>query len=254
LRARLTGVDFCYHLAALRITACAEDPRTAAEVMFMGTFNVLEACIQNRVKKVVAASSASIYGCADTFPTAETHHPYNNRTFYGAAKLANEMMLRSFYDMHRLPYCALRFFNVYGPGMDAFGKYTEVLIRWYRLAKAGKPPLIFGDGSQTMDFVYVEDAARALLLVLKSDHSDEVFNVASGTETSLTELCRILLRVMGSPLEPRCQPMPSDRQKVEVPRRLADTGKARQKLGFTAHVSLEEGLRRLVEWLDGMKD
>jgi UDP-glucose 4-epimerase len=246
----LSGADYCFHMAALRITRCAENPREALEVMYDGTFNVVEACVKHHVKKLVAASSASILGTADLFPTREDHHPYNNRTLYGAAKLASELMLRAFNDMVGLPYVALRFFNVYGPRMDTEGKYTEVLVRWYRLIKQNEPPLIFGAGDQTMDFVYVEDVARANVLAMKSDATDEVFNVASQRETSLRQLCDAMLAAMGSRLEPKHVPLPAERKAVEVRRRLADTSKAKRQLGFEAQVSLEEGLRRLVRWLD----
>ena len=160
-----------------------------------GTFNVLEAAAERRVDKVVAASSASVYGLAEEFPTTERHHPYNNDTFYGAAKSFNEGMLRSFRAMYGLDYVALRYFNVYGPRMDIHGLYTEVLIRWMERIEAGEPPLIFGDGLQTMDFVYTEDIARANLLAADGRrHRRGVYNVASGTETSLRELAEALLR------------------------------------------------------------
>jgi UDP-glucose 4-epimerase len=241
-------------MAALRITRCAENPREALEVMYDGAFNVVEACVRHKVKKLVAASSASIYGTADVFPTDENHHPYNNRTLYGAAKLANELMYRAFNDMYGLPYAAMRYFNVYGPRMDREGKYTEVLIRWYGLVKKGESPLIFGEGDQTMDFVDVEDVARANVLAMKAAVSDQVFNVASHRETSLRQLCEALLATMGSKLEPKHVPLPSERKAVEVRRRLADTRKGRELLGFEARVSLEEGLARLVRWLDAHAD
>jgi UDP-glucose 4-epimerase len=246
----LPGIDYVFHMAALRITRCAENPREALEVMYNGAFNVVDACVRHEVRKLVAASSASIYGTADLFPTREDHHPYNNRTLYGAAKLANELMYRAFEDMYGLPYVAMRYFNVYGPRMDTEGKYTEVLIRWYGLVRKSEPPLIFGEGDQTMDFVYVDDVARANVLAMKSATSDEVFNVATGRETSLRQLCVALLAAMGSPLEPRHVPLPAERKAVEVRRRLADTTKARERLGFEARIGLEEGLRRLVRWLD----
>jgi UDP-glucose 4-epimerase len=249
-----SGVDYVFHMAALRITRCAENPREALEVMYDGAFNVVEACVRHKVKKLVAASSASIYGTADVFPTDENHHPYNNRTLYGAAKMANELMYRAFNDMYGLPYAAMRFFNVYGPRMDREGKYTEVLIRWYGLVKKGESPLIFGEGDQTMDFVDVEDVARANVLAMKAAVSDQVFNVASHRETSLRQLCEALLATMGSKLEPKHVPLPSERKAVEVRRRLADTRKSRELLGFEARVSLEEGLARLVRWLDAHAD
>lgn len=239
------GADAVIHMAALRITACAAEPREAFEVMCAGAYNVVEAAQRAGVRKVVAASTASIYGLADRFPTTEDHHPYNNRTWYGASKVMLEGLLRSFNDMYGLPYVALRYFNVYGPRMDIHGKYTEVLIRWMERLESGRPPLIFGDGSQTMDFVYVEDIARANVLALAADVSDEVFNVASGVETSLNDLAAALSRVMGVDIPPEYGP---ERAVNPVPRRLASTDKARQRLGFEALVPLEEGLSRLVAW------
>ena len=246
----MDGIDYCFHMAALRITRCAENPREALEVMHTGTFNVADACAKAKVKKVVAASSASVLGQADMFPTSERHHPYNNRTFYGAAKAANELMLRSFQDMYGLAFTALRYFNIYGPRMDAEGKYTEVLIRWYYMILEGKEPLIYGDGSQTMDFVYVGDVARANVLAMKANGNNDVLNIASGTETSLVQLCLALLSVMDSRLQPKFVPLPVERQKVEVMRRLADTTMAQEQIGFSALTSLEAGLRELVAWVD----
>jgi UDP-glucose 4-epimerase len=241
----MRGVDLVFHQAAMRITHCAEEPRLAFEVLATGTFNVLEAAVKAKVRKVVAASSASVYGLAEAFPTDERHHPYNNRTLYGAAKTFNEGLLRSFYDMYGLDYVALRYFNVYGPRMDIYGAYTEVLIRWMERIAAGQPPMIFGNGSQTMDFVYVEDVARANILAAKAPLGDEVFNVASGVETSLSELAQTLIRVMGSPLHPVYG---QERRVNPVSRRLAEVRKARQLLGFESQVPLAEGLRRLVAW------
>lgn len=244
-REAMQGVDAVIHMATLRITACAGEPREAMGVMCDGSFNVLEAARDAGVKKVVAASSASIYGLADTFPTPEDHHPYNNRTWYGASKIMLEGLLRSFNDMYGLPYVALRYFNVYGPRMDIHGKYTEVLIRWMERIAAGQPPLILGDGTQTMDFVYIEDVARSNILALESELADDVFNIASGTETSLNELAAALLKVMGSDLQPEYGP---ERKVNPVSRRMADTTRAEWLLGFRARVSLEDGLSRLVDW------
>jgi UDP-glucose 4-epimerase len=239
------GMDAVIHMATLRITACAADPRAALGVMCDGSFNVVEAAHTCGVKKLVTASSASVYGLADHFPTQEDHHPYNNRTWYGASKVMLEGLLRSFNDMYGLPYVALRYFNVYGPRMDIHGKYTEVLIRWMERIAAGQPPLILGDGTQTMDFVFIEDVARSNILALQSEVEDDVFNVASGTETSLNELAATLLRVMGSNLQPEYGP---ERKVNPVSRRLADTTKAECLLGFRSTVDLEQGLQRLVAW------
>lgn len=239
------GMDAVMHFAALRITACAADPRRAMQVMCDGSFNVIEAARAAGVKKVVAASSASIYGLAESFPTPESHHSYGNRTWYGASKAMLEGLLRSYNAMYGLPYVALRYFNVYGPRMDLHGKYTEVLIRWMDRIAAGQPPLILGDGHQTMDFVYIDDIARSNVLALASEHTDEVFNVASGTETSLNDLAAALLKVMESTLSPEYGP---ERAVNPVPRRLADTRKAQAMLGFKSQVTLEDGLARLVHW------
>ncbi len=239
------GKDLVFHLAAIRITQCAEEPRLANEVLVDGTFNVVEAAAAEGVKKVVASSSASVYGLAEQFPTTERHHPYNNDTFYGAAKAFNEATLRSFHSMSGLDYVALRYFNVYGPRMDIFGLYTEVLIRWMERIESGTPPLILGDGLQTMDFVHVADIARANILAARAEVTDEVFNVASGTETSLKELAQALSEVMKSDLAPEHGPA---RAVNGVTRRLADTSLAADRLGFRAEIDLHEGLRGLVEW------
>lgn len=250
VRSVTRGMDAVIHMATLRITACAAEPREALGVMCDGSYNVIEAAHQAGAKKFVTASSASVYGLADVFPTPESHHPYNNRTWYGASKVMLEGLLRSFNDMYGFPYVALRYFNVYGPRMDIYGKYTEVLIRWMERIAAGQPPLILGDGKTTMDFVYIEDVARSNILALQSDVTDDVFNVASGTETSLNDLATALLKVMGSNLEPEYGP---ERKVNPVSRRLADTSKAERVLGFRAEVSLEEGLRRLVDWWSAQK-
>ncbi|MBP1887309.1 NAD-dependent epimerase/dehydratase family protein [Sinorhizobium mexicanum] len=241
----LEGVDIVFHQAAIRITQCAEEPRLAFDVLAQGTFDVLEAAVAAGVSKVIAASSASVLGLAESFPTTEEHHPYNNRTIYGAAKAFNEGLLRSFAEMYGLNYVALRYFNVYGPRMDVYGAYTEVLIRWMERIATGRPPIIFGDGTQTMDFVHVRDIARANLMAAKSDVTDEVFNVASGAETSLRALAQLLTRVMGPSLEPQLEPA---RKVNAVTRRLADTSKAERLLGFKTEITLEEGLRDLVAW------
>jgi UDP-glucose 4-epimerase len=244
--AAVAGCDYVFHQAAIRITLCAERPRECMDVLVGGTFNVFEAAAAAGVKKVVYASSASVYGAAEDFPTTERHHPYNNRTLYGAAKAMNEGIARSFHDMYGLPSVGLRYFNVYGPRMDVTGAYTEVFIRWLDCAAEGRRPQVHGDGSATMDFVYVEDVARANILALQSDRVDDVYNVASGTETSLRELWDAIRRVTGAHgLEPEFHP---PRKVNPVPRRLADVRRAKVELGFVARVSLDDGLRRLAAW------
>ncbi len=244
------GCDYVFHQAALRITACAADPRAGHEVMLDGTFNVLEAAIEHKVKKVVAASSASVYGEPDTLPIEETA-AYNNRTLYGAAKIALEHLFRSFNDMYGLPYVALRYFNLYGPRMDMTGVYTEVMIRWLDRIDAGEAPLIFGTGSQSMDFICIDDCVRANLLALESSVSDDVFNVATGIDTSLLQLCEMLLHLKGrSDLKPEFR---EERKTNPVNRRRGGVTKARDLLGFSSQVSLEQGLLGLIAWRDAEK-
>jgi UDP-glucose 4-epimerase len=241
----MDGIDVVFHLAAIRITQCAEEPRLALECLVDGTFTVLEAAARCGVAKVVASSSASLYGLAEQFPTGERHHPYNNDTFYGAAKAFNEGMLRSFHAMYGLDYVALRYFNVYGPRMDVHGLYTEVLIRWMERIAAGEPPLILGDGVATMDFVHVADIARANVLAARADVTDEVFNIATGTETSLRQLADGLLSAMDSELAPVFGPA---RAVNGVTRRLADIRAAADRLGWAPRIGLDQGLRELVAW------
>jgi UDP-glucose 4-epimerase len=247
----MRDVDVCFHQAALRITHFAENPRLGLDVMGTGTLNVIQACVDAGVSKVVAASSASIYGEATEFPTTEEHHGYDNKTLYGAAKMFNEGLLRSYHDMVGLEYIALRYFNVFGPRMDIHGVYTEVLVRWMERIDAGIAPLILGDGAQTMDFVYIDDVARANVLAAQSGVSDRVFNVAAGVETSLRQLADALLEVMGSDLEPEYGP---ERKVNAVRRRLASTAAASAELGFDAEVSLHDGLARLVDWWRAERD
>jgi UDP-glucose 4-epimerase len=241
----MQGIDYVYHEAALRITHCAESPPEAHAVMYDGAFNVYESAVQAGVKKIVTASSASVYGEASYLPMDETH-PFNNRTLYGAAKIANEHLLRSINEMYGMPYVALRYFNVYGPRMDIHGVYTEVMIRWMDRIDRGLPPLIFGDGQQTMDFVYVRDVARANIAAMTRDASDEAFNVASGTQTSLNELAALLCDVMG---RPELTAEHHEERKVNpVRNRLGGTERAREHLGFTTTTSLRDGLEALVAW------
>jgi UDP-glucose 4-epimerase len=242
----VAGCDYVFHQAAIRITLCAERPRECMDVLVMGAFNVFEACVEHKVKKVVYASSASVYGGADVFPTDEKHHPYNNRTLYGAAKVMNEGIARSFNEMYGLPSVGLRYFNVYGPRMDVTGVYTEVFVRWLDCIDQGKRPQIHGDGSATMDFIFVEDIARANILAMKSDRTDDAYNVASGTETSLLGLWEAMQRITGAHhLTPEFHP---PRKVNAVPRRLAEISRAKRDLGFGSQVGLDDGLRKLDAW------
>jgi UDP-glucose 4-epimerase len=243
------GVDYIFHQAALRITRCAEAPREAVEVLITGTMNVLESAMKHGVKKVIAASSASVYGEPSYLPIDEGH-PFNNRTMYGAGKIANEQILRALHETSGLNYVAFRPFNVYGPRMDTTGAYTEVLIRWLDAIDAGKPPLIFGDGHQSMDFIFVEDIARANVLAAQSDLTDEVFNLGTGIQTSLNELCDLVLQLTGSSLRPEHR---EARKVANVQRRRAAVEKAEKMLGFRAGVSLEQGLGELIQWRHNLK-
>jgi UDP-glucose 4-epimerase len=238
--------DIVFHQAALRITQCAAEPRAAMEVMVQSTFDLLGLCVEHQVEKIVAASSASVYGMAEEFPTTENHHSYNNRTLYGAAKAFTEGLLRTFNDTDGLDYVAFRYFNAYGPRMDIYGRYTEVLIRWMERLEAGQPPIIFGNGQQTMDFVHARDIARANILGAKMRVGDEVFNIATGSETTLLELAHLLAAVMGrEELQPEFAP---ERAVNPVPRRLASIIKAEKLLNFRPAIPLAAGLLELVSW------
>jgi UDP-glucose 4-epimerase len=245
----IDGVDYVFHQAALRITRCAEAPREAVEVLIDGTMNVLESCLEHKVRKVVAASSASVYGEPSYLPIDEAH-PFNNRTMYGAGKIALEQMLRALNTTSGLQYVALRYFNIYGPRMDLTGVYTEVLIRWLDAIEATTPPLIFGDGTQAMDFVYVDDVARANLLAVQSDVADEVFNIGTGIQTSLLELCNLLLKLTGSELRPEYR---APRAVNHVQIRRAAVEKAAAMLNFQSTVHLEQGLQELLRWRHSLR-
>jgi UDP-glucose 4-epimerase len=244
LRRSMDDIDIVFHQAAIPAAACAREPRLALEVLVEGTFNVLEAAVRAGTQKIVAGSSASVYGSAEDFPTAESHHPYNNRTLYGAAKTFNEGLLSSFSEMYGLRYVALRYFNVYGPRMEARGACTELFIRWMDRI-ASQAPVVIGDGTQTTDFVHVYDVARANILAARANVSDEVFNVASGKETSLRTVADLLSRIMGVSI--KIEQIPQ-RKADRVRRRLGSTRRAKDMLGFEAMISLEQGLKTLVEW------
>jgi UDP-glucose 4-epimerase len=246
MRSLVESADTVFHQGALRITQCAQEPRAAFEVMVAATYDLFEQCVAAKVRKVVYASSASVYGMAQEFPTTENQNPYDNRTLYGAAKAFGEGLLRSFNDMYGLSYVALRYFNVYGPRMDIHGRYTEVLVRWMDRLADGQPPVIFGDGLQTMDMIHVRDVARANILAAAAPASDIALNVGTGSETSLLGLAQLLSEVMDRPgLSPVFQ---EARAINPVPRRLADVATARAAIGFEASIPLAEGLAELVGW------
>lgn len=243
------GVDTVFHQAAPDAAHCVAEPRTAFEVLVVATFNLVEQCVKSKVRKIVIASTASIYGTADVFPTSERHNPYANRTLFGAAKCFGEGLLRSFNEMYGTHYVALRYFDVYGPRMDTGSRHAKPLIRWIERLAAGLPPIVTSDGRQTVDMLHVEDAARANVLAASSAVSDVVLNIASGEEISVLALARTLCRVMGRPdLEPVLWDEPL---LGSVQRQHADTNAARQTLGFEVNISLVEGLQGLVEWWRG---
>lgn len=242
----VAGADILVHLAALRIKHCIAEPERAFDVMFRAPFEIFRQAADAGVEKVVLASSSSIYGQADAFPTVEGHHPYNDTTLYGAGKLANEAMLRACADMYGLRFTALRPFNVYGPRMDIHGAYTEVMVRWLERIEAGESPIIFGDGSQSMDFTFVDDVADAFVLAAGSDAANgHAFNVGTGVSTSLRALAELMLRTMGSDLAIDFQPAAAA---AAVERRQADIGQAQRFLGYSPMVDLADGVARLVDW------
>jgi UDP-glucose 4-epimerase len=250
LEQQIEGCDYIFHMAALRINSCAANPKEGFEVMLQSTFNLADLGVKHSVKKVIYSSSASVYGLAQHFPTPESDNPYNNQTFYGAAKMWGEQLFRSYKFMYGLEYVALRYFNVYGPRMDTDGKYTEVMIKWLDCIKENRNPLIYGDGSTSMDFVYVKDVAAANIAALLSDTTDESFNVGNCEETSLSELLDALLRVNKSDLKPEFR---EENSINPVSRRLADVSKAEKLLNFTSTISLEDGLKELSDWYFNLK-
>lgn len=244
----MKGVDYVFHEAALWLLNCEENPRQAIDVNIIGTYNVLEACVKNKVKKIVAASSSSVYGNGVYFPTDEGH-PFNNYLFYGATKVADEQLYRAFWKRHGLDYVAFRYLNVYGPRMDWMSPYVMVIMKFLNNIDANESPVIQGDGSATLDLIYVGDVARANILALKSDITNECFNVASGEETSLKELLTKVLKLTGSHLKPVYEP----RDPRLVTRRLGCPKKARKMLGFKATTSIIEGLKRIMAWREKEK-
>ena len=233
----IEGSDYVFHMAALRINACAANQQEGFEVMIQATFNIANLCLKHKVKKIIYSSTASVYGLAQHFPTPETDNPYNNQTFYGGAKIWGEQLFRSYKFMHNMDYVALRYFNVYGSRMDTDGKYTEVMIKWLDCIRDNKQPAIYGDGTDSMDFVHVKDIAHANVLALISDVTDEAFNVGDQVETSLSDLLNALLKVNKSQLKPIFKEANSINP---VSRRLADISKASKLLGYKPAITLEQ--------------
>jgi UDP-glucose 4-epimerase len=247
LRRELDGVDGVFLLASLWLGECVNDPRSAWEMNTLGTWNVVEACRDFAVKRVVYSSSASVYGNALFTPMTEDH-PFNNRTTYGATKIACEQMFRSIYEQHKLPYVGFRYMNIYGPRMDYRGTYVSVIMKVLDRIFAGEPPVIYGDGKQMYDFIYVEDVAEANILGMKADCGDEFFNIGSGVGTTINELVNILLKLAGSDLRPVYKPQ----EQSFVTQRIGSTEKTEEMLGFKANTPLVEGLSRVVRWRRSM--
>lgn len=245
LKQAMQGVDYVFHQAAAWLRMCQENPRLSVDVNVVGTFNVLEACVQAGVKKVVAASSSSVYGEGLYLPTDEDH-PYNNNLFYGASKVANEQYYRAFYTKYGLDFVAFRYLNVYGPRQPFDAAYMDVIMHFLNRIDAGQAPIVRGDGSATVDLVYVEDVARANVTALKSPVTNEYFNVASGVETTIKELAYLLIRLSGKEgvLTPEFEPLDSGL----VTRRWGSAAKARDLLGFEVTTPVEEGMRRVIAW------
>ena len=244
----MEGTDYVFHLAALWLYECVHEPRSAVEVNIVGTFNVIEAAQAAGVKKVIYSSSASVYGDALETPMTEDH-PFNNRTTYGATKIAGEQLIRAFHEQHGLDYVGLRYMNVYGPRMDYKGTYVSVIMKVLDKIEAGEAPQIFGDGSQAYDFVHVSDVARANILALKSDATDVNLNVGTGVKTTIRELVDALLEITDSDQEPEYLPQ----EEMFVAHRVGSTELAEQLTGFRAEIRYRDGLRSVVEWRAGDK-
>lgn len=247
LNEALKDADYVFHLAAMWLLHCRDYPQTAFEVNIRGTYNVLEACINNNIKKVVFSSSASVYGDAAEVPMSE-EHPFNNRNFYGATKISGEAMCRALYDRYGLDYVGLRYMNVYGPHQDQQSAYSGVIPIMLNKIDAGETPVINGDGSQAYDFIYVEDVARANLQAMRSPATDDFFNVGTGVQTSVSQLCNTILKLKKSDLKVVYKPYSEDDARRLVNNRIGSTKKAREILDFHYRLDLEEGLKKLIYW------
>lgn len=237
------GADGVYHLAASWLLQCVDDPPAGLQTNVVGMFNVMNACQAAKVRRLVFSSSASVYGNALHTNMSE-EHPLNNRTFYGATKIAGEQLLRSFHEMHKLNYVALRYFNIYGPRQDYSGAYVSVIMKVLDRIDAGERPVVYGDGSQAYDFIYVGDVARANILAMQSNAADEALNICTGVKTSIRELVNLLRELTGSNAEVDYRPAAQQ----FVTDRLGDPTRSRELLGFEASMPLREGLKKLIEW------
>ncbi len=249
LEQAVKGKDYVFHLAALWLLHCHEYPRSAFHVNIEGTFNVLEACVKHDVRKLIYSSSASVYGDALELPMTEDH-PYNNKTFYGATKIASEHMCRAFYHRYGLNFVGLRYMNVYGARQDYKGAYIAVIMKMLDNLDKGIAPAVFGDGSQSYDFIYVSDVARANVCAMKSDATNQFYNVGAGTQTSIKELAEMILEVIESDLEIEYEPA----GQTFVTNRIGDPKRAEADLGFRYTVELREGLQKLIEWRNAHKE
>ncbi len=249
LNTAMSKCDYVIHLAAMWLLHCKDFPRTAFDVNIQGTFNVLETCVKNNVQRLVYSSSASVYGDAVKVPMTE-EHPFNNRNFYGASKIACESMCRAFYDRYGLNYVGLRYMNVYGPHQDQTAAYTGVIPIMLNKIDANEAPVINGDGTQAYDFIYVEDVARANVLALKASSTDEFYNVGSGIQTSISNLCELILKLKKSDLKVKYNPYSEDDARRLVQNRIGCPKKASRELGFIYTYSLKEGLQKLISWRD----
>ena len=242
----MENVDYVFHLAAMWLLHCKDFPRTAFDVNIAGTFNVLEACVKHKVKKLIYSSSASVYGDAVEVPMTESH-PFNNKNFYGSTKIAGEAMCTAFNDRYGLPVIGLRYMNVYGPGQDQHAVYSGVVPIMLNKIDANEPPVINGDGSQAYDFIYVEDVARCNINALTSDVPFGFFNVGTGVQTSIRELCDTILRLKSSDLKVTYKPYSADDARALVKNRIGSPVKAKKELGFEYKYDLETGLQRLID-------
>lgn len=248
LNSALKNANGVFHFAALWLLQCHEYPRSAFTVNIQGTFNVFDACVANDVERLVYSSSASVYGDAVAEPMTEDH-PFNNKNFYGATKIAGEAMARAYHHRYGLPYVGLRYMNVYGPRQDYQGAYIAVIMKMLDALDQGEAPKVYGDGSQAYDFVYVGDCAAANICAMRSDAMDDYYNVGTGKRTTIKELAEILLRLSGSNQALQYEPAGL----TFVKNRIGCPQKASSDIGFTAEVSLEDGLRQLIEWRSAHK-
>lgn len=248
----MKDVDYVFCLAAMWLLHCKDYPRTAFDVNIAGTFNVLEACVKNKVKKLVWSSSASVYGDAVELPMTE-NHPYNNKNFYGATKIAGEAMATAFNDRYGLQVIGLRYMNVYGPHQDQTAAYTGVIPIMLNKIDANEAPTINGDGSQAYDFIYVEDVAKCNVKAMKSDTPFGFYNVGTEVQTSIKELCDTILRLKSSDLTVTYKPYSADDARALVQNRIGSREKAEKELGFKYTYSLEEGLNKLIAWREANK-